>query len=201
MAGQVLAEDDLDQWIREPDAPKPLDMPLGPGRAGPIPHQAPAQQQLADAMPASHQITPQILPGANQIAKRLKPTIGHQHRPQLTSRVQTRKLQRITRIGLDPIARLARDRARRTDHHLDPHRPRRPRQPKPGRTRLIHRPDRPRQRLQPLDRRHRRTVELHPEHLTRPQLHRCPSRPAGMNIKPNETDTFRHVDAPLPSMR
>src|SRR5204863_9297875 len=52
MTGQVLAEDDLDQRIREPDAPKPLDMPLGPRRTGPIPNETPAQQQLADAMPA-----------------------------------------------------------------------------------------------------------------------------------------------------
>ena len=116
-----------------------------------------------------HQIAAQVLAAADQIAQRLQLGRGNDDRPQLPGRVQPRELERVARVGLDPIAGLARDRARRADHHLDPRRPRRPRQPEPRRPGLIDRAHRPRQRLQPLDRRARRPDDLRLEHLTRSQ--------------------------------
>ena len=61
-------------------------------------------------MTSPHQIASQILAGTHQITQRLELGRWHQHRTQLTSRVQPRELQRIARIGLDPITGLARDR-------------------------------------------------------------------------------------------
>jgi hypothetical protein len=58
----------------------------------------------------AHQITAEILTGTHQITQRLKLRRRHQHRAQLAGRVQPRELQRITRVGLDRVARLARDR-------------------------------------------------------------------------------------------
>jgi hypothetical protein len=119
----------------------------------------------------------------------------------------SRQLERVAAVRLDPIARLARDRARRAYHHLDPRRPSRPRQTKPGRPSLIHRAHRPWQRPQPLDRCRRPTAQTRAEHLPRPQLHRGRHGLARMNIQPGKADTVGHVDAshlrnqPAPSKR
>jgi hypothetical protein len=74
--------------------------------------EAVAQQHLADAVTGRHQIAAQILPGADQIAQRLKLQRWDRDRAQLAGGVQARELERITRIGLDAITGLTRNRAR-----------------------------------------------------------------------------------------
>lgn len=202
VAGQILPENRLRQRVLKPDRAQPRQVPLrGPGCPGTREDQAPAQQQLPDPMPRAHQIPAQVLAGTNQVAQRLELQGRDLHRPQLPRRVQPGELQRIARVGLGVIARLARNRAGRTDHHLHPGGARRPREPEPGRAGLIDRADRAGQRLQPADRLQRRARDLRLEHLPGPQLHRGRRRPPGMHIQTGEADTFRHVDAPLPSMR
>jgi len=152
-------------------------------------------------MPGGHQIAAEVLAGTDEVAQRFELGRGNHHRAQLPGGVQARELQRVARVGLDPIAGLARDRARRADHHLDPRRPRRPRQPEPRRPRLIDRAHRPRQRPQPVDRCDRPTAQTGPEHLARTEPDRGRRRRARMDIEPGKTDTVGHVDAPHPSMR
>jgi hypothetical protein len=82
------------------------------------------QKQLPDPMTGTHHITTEILTRTHQITQRLKLHSRHQHRTQLARRVQPRELQRVTRVGLDPVTGLTRDRTRRTDHHLNTSRPR-----------------------------------------------------------------------------
>ena len=176
-------------------------MPSGPCGARPGIEQAAAQQQFADPVPAGHQIAAEILAAAHQVPQRLELGLGHDHRAQLPGGEQPRELERVAGVGLDPVTGLARDRARRADHHLDPSRAGRAREPEPGRARFIDRADRPRQRLHPADRLDRRSGDLGLEHLPGPELHRRRGGPPGVHVKPNETDTFWHVGAPYPSMR
>ncbi|MBW3652706.1 MAG: hypothetical protein KY433_03755 [Actinobacteria bacterium] len=102
-------------------------------------------------MPGADQIAAQILTRTHEVAQRLKLSDRNDDWPQLPRRQQPRELQRVTRVGLDTVTGLTRDRARRTHHHLDPRRTRGARQPEPRRPGLIDRADRARQALQPLD--------------------------------------------------
>ena len=54
--------------------------------------------------------------GADQVAHRLVRRIRHPHRRELAGPVQLRQAQRITPVGLHPVARLARDQGRRHHH-------------------------------------------------------------------------------------
>jgi len=78
------------------------------------------QTQAADAVTRAHQIAAQILTRTDQVAQRLDLGGRHDDRSQLPGREQPGELQRVTRIGLDGVAGLTRDRARRADHHLQP---------------------------------------------------------------------------------
>jgi hypothetical protein len=152
-------------------------------------------------MPGGHQIAAEVLAGTDEVAQRFELGRGNHHRAQLPGGVQARELQRVARVGLDPIAGLARDRARRADHHLDPRRPRRPRQPEPRRPRLIDRPNLARQTRQPRHRRQRRTNDPLLTNHPRTQLNRRGGRLRSVYVKPDELDSLAHVDAPFPSMR
>src|SRR4051794_10416795 len=109
MVREVLAEDDLDELLLEANPAQPLQVTLRPRLAGAVKDDPTAQQQLADAMTSAHQIAAQILTRPDEIAQRLELEIGHDDRPKLPGRQQPRELQGITHIGLDAIARLARD--------------------------------------------------------------------------------------------
>jgi len=152
-------------------------------------------------VPAGHQIAAEILPPADQVPQRFEFGLGHHDRTQLPGSEQPGELQRVAGVGLDPVTGLTGDRSRRADHHLDPSGTRGAGEPEPGRARFIDRTDRSRQRLQPLDRFDRRTGDLGFEHLPGPELHRRPGSTSCVDVKPYETDTFWHVDAPHPSMR
>jgi hypothetical protein len=149
----------------------------------------------------AHQVTAQILAGSDEVAQRLELGGRDDDRPQLSGGVQPCELQRVTRVGLDAIPGLTRDRARRTDHHLKPLGARLPGEPEAGWAGLIDRPDRTRQRRQPLQRRGRRPRQLRLEHLTAAQLHGRGRSLARVHIKAHKADTVRHVDAPHQSMR
>jgi hypothetical protein len=63
-------------------------------------------------MAGAHQITAEILTRTHQITQRLKLRRWHRNRAQLAGRIQSRELERVTRVGLDPVAGLAQDRTR-----------------------------------------------------------------------------------------
>jgi hypothetical protein len=198
---QVLAEHDLRERLLKPGLGEPLQMTIGPRLSRPRPDQPAAQQELADPVPGAHQIAAQILTRPHQITQRLELGRGDQHRPKLAGRVKPCELQRVTHICFDPVTGLTRDRARRANHHLNTSRTRRTRQRKSRGPRLIDRAHLPGKRPKPLNRRRRGSRQLRLPHLTRPQHHRGRGRLPNVHIKPSETDTVRHVDAPFPSMR
>ena len=54
--------------------------------------------------------------GSDQVAHRLVRRVRHPNRGELARAVQLRQAQRITPVGLHPVARLARDQGRRHHH-------------------------------------------------------------------------------------
>lgn len=73
----------------------------------------------------------------DEVAQALKLWGRDDDRPQLSGRVRPGELQRVTRVGLDAVAGLTRDRPGRADHHLHARGPRRASKPEPGRPGLI----------------------------------------------------------------
>jgi hypothetical protein len=61
--GGVLGEHQLDDGVGEIQRSQPRQVRLAPGAATPAPHQPTPPQQLADPVPAGHQIAAQVLAG------------------------------------------------------------------------------------------------------------------------------------------
>ena len=124
-----------------------------------------AEKQLREPVAGPHQIAAGVLAGADEIARGLFFRPGHPHRRDLAESEQPRQPLGVSAVGLDPVGSRS-DLRRRRDDATDPTLTTRTRKPVPGRSRLVHDPDRHRQRLQP---RHRRiTPRRHPQrpHLT-----------------------------------
>ena len=148
------------------------------------------QQQLREPVPGPHQITAGVLTSADQIARGLLLRPGHPHRGDLAQPQQPRQPLGVPPVGLDPVGRRP-DLRRRRDNAADPRLGTRTRKPVPGRPRLVHDPDRRRQRLQP---RHRRIrPRRHPQrpHLTAPHIDHARDHRPSVHIKP-DTATFVH---------
>ena len=140
VVGQVLAEHDLCQRLLKAGLAEPPQMTIGPRLARTRPDESPAQQELADSVAGAHQIAAQILTRRHQVAQRLELARRDHHRPKLSRRGKPLELQRVARVGLDPVTRLTRNRTRSANHHLNarltraraqtpsaqPHRPRAP---------------------------------------------------------------------------
>jgi hypothetical protein len=103
--------------VAELEAGQPRPVTFGPGAPVVKPDPAP-QQQLGQPVPAAHQIDAHRLARADQIAQRLLLGAGHPDRVQLARPQQPDQMLGITAVGLDPLARRARDLARRRHHHL-----------------------------------------------------------------------------------
>jgi hypothetical protein len=93
----------------KPVALTPCFLAAGPGPAA-------AQQHLAQAMATAHQILVSVLAGAAQVAHRLVLGGGRMHFGQKPRAQQLSQLAGIATIGLDPIARLARNQRRSNDN-------------------------------------------------------------------------------------
>jgi hypothetical protein len=103
------------------------------------------QQQLREPVPGAHQIDPDLLARADQIAQCFLLGPRHPDRVQLAGDEQPREILGVTPIGLDPIPRPARDLARRRHDALHATARELTRKPIPGRAGLIRNPRRPRQ--------------------------------------------------------
>jgi hypothetical protein len=103
-----------------------------------------AQQQLREPMTGAHQIHPDRLAGADQVAQRLLLIARNPDRMQLP-RQQLHQVLRVPTIGLHPIPARARDLARRRHDALDAALGEIAREPVPSRAGLIRDPHRPRQ--------------------------------------------------------
>ena len=110
------------------------------------------QKQLREPVASPHQIAASILTRTNEITRRLLFRLGHPYRRDLTKPKQPRQPLGITPVGLDPVSRRT-DPRRRRHNAADPRLGTRAREPVPSRPRLVHNPNRRRQRLQPRDRR------------------------------------------------
>jgi hypothetical protein len=92
---------------------------------------------------SAHQILAQRLTRAHQIARCLLGDARDVDRAQRPGHQQAHQQLGVALIGLDAIRRRAWRLARRDNDHLDPLHRGRAREPKPSRTRLVHRPHRP----------------------------------------------------------
>jgi hypothetical protein len=96
-------------------------MPLAPGLLPTQPGHSPAQQELAQAMPAADEILVGIFPRSAQVPDCL---VGFGRRLNLRQQArseQLRQLPRIAPIRLDPLSRLPRNQGRRHHGTLDSH--------------------------------------------------------------------------------
>jgi hypothetical protein len=122
---QVVFEHHLVCVMLEAQAAQPEPMALAPGLLAAVPDPAPAQQHLAQPMPAAHEILGGVFASAAQIAYRFVLRRGRMDLGQKPRAEPLSQLASVTPIRLDPIAWLARDQRRR-DHdadgarHLDP---------------------------------------------------------------------------------
>ena len=187
-ASVALVEHDRERSVLEPLLAKPRI--VCPRPRGRVVHRAMAKQQLREPVAGPHQIAAGILARADQITRGLLVRPGHPHSGDLTQPQQPRQPLSIPPVGLDPIGH-RRDLRRRRDNAADPRHTTGTRKPVPGRSRLVHDPNRRRQRLQP---RHRPLVaRRHPQrpHLTAPQIDHARDHRPSVHIKP-DTATFVH---------
>ena len=90
-------------------------MRLGPVGLRPVEADLVTQQQLRQPMARAHQIAAQILARTHQVAQRLLLDARHRDAMQLTGGEQPHQPLGVATIGLDAIARPARDQPRRAD--------------------------------------------------------------------------------------
>ena len=100
------------------DRVKPGAVALGP-RAPVLEADPVAQQQLRQPVTAAHQIDADRLPCAHEAAQRLLLRARDPNRVKLAGQQQPDEQLRVTAIGLDPVARRARNLRRRRDDTLD----------------------------------------------------------------------------------
>ena len=82
--------------------------------------QSPAQQQLAEAVPASLPVRARIIPSSTQVANRFRGRRRGLNRRQHPRPMQLRELARIASVGLDALAGLPRYQRRRDHLALHP---------------------------------------------------------------------------------
>lgn len=99
---------------------QPLPVPVAPAAAWARVLELASQQESREAMTAAHQIRPGRLTAARQITELLLLDRWDAHERQLAGQQRADQPLGVTPVGLDPLPRLARDRTRRTDPHLDP---------------------------------------------------------------------------------
>jgi len=68
----------------------------------------------------AHQIAAHVLDAAHQVAEALIGDRRHERKPQLPGGQQPHHPERVTAVGLDPVARALGDRPRRRHAHVDP---------------------------------------------------------------------------------
>lgn len=106
VAGDMLGEDQLHERLVERQAAQPRRMTTRPGRTRPRIKQAndaTAACQRGGDRPSDRRVDPH---GTARDRAAPRAAVRNQDRPQLPSRMQPRELQRVARIGLDPVARL-----------------------------------------------------------------------------------------------
>ena len=64
----------------------------------------PAAAAASTPVPGPHQVPAAVLPSPHQVPRRLLVDAGHRHRRHLVQAQQPRQVQRVTLVGLDPVA-------------------------------------------------------------------------------------------------
>jgi hypothetical protein len=103
--------------LGEAQLAQPQIVGIGPGPSAGV-DDAPAQQQLREPVPGTHQVAAGVLPGADQVACGFLVQARDRHRRDLVHPQQASQVKRIAGIGLDPIA--GRTLQLRWRHHLAP---------------------------------------------------------------------------------
>ena len=111
----IVLQHDLLGWMREAQRRQPPSIGQGPGGPAGIDPAMPQQEALQMlARLAEHPHGRGS--GTDEVAHRLMRRVRHPHRGELAGPVQLRQAQRVTPVGLHPVARLARDQGRRHHH-------------------------------------------------------------------------------------
>jgi hypothetical protein len=145
-----------------------------------------AQKQLAQPVPAAHQIHAHRLACAHEVAQRLLP--GPRH----PDRVQPDQVLGVAAVGLDPLPGRARDLARRRHHALHAAPGKLARQPVARRPGLIGRAHRPRQPGAQPGRRADVAADPKPLHLARLGIEHRRHDLGGVHIQTDEASSLRH---------
>jgi hypothetical protein len=149
-----------------------------------------AQQQLREPVASPHQIATGVLTSTNEVTRGFLFGRRDPYRGDLTEPKQPRQPLGVPPVGLDPVGRRP-DPRRRRDNAADPRLGTRARKPVPSRPRLVHNPNRRRQRLQPRD--CRITTRRQPQrpHLTVRLIDHARDHRARVHIK-SDPATFVH---------
>ena len=140
----------------------------------------------------AHQVHPNRLARAHQVAQRLLLATGDADRDELACQQQPHEVLSIAAVGLDALGGRARDLARRRNHTLHATGRQLARQPVAGRPRLVGRAHRPRQpRTQP---RRPGNLAAQPKHLQLARLGVKDRRhnPRGVHVQADEGSSLRH---------
>jgi hypothetical protein len=111
----IVLQHDLLGWMLEAQCGQPTPIGHGPRRAAGIDPTVP-QQEALQVLACFAEHPHGGGPRPDQIAHRFVRRVRHPYGGQLARPMQLRQAQRITPIGLHPVARLARDQGRRHHH-------------------------------------------------------------------------------------
>src|SRR5659263_611694 len=104
---QGLLIGDLQRPLGKTLPGEPELMRLRPGAL--LPDEATTQEQLGESVTGAHQVAAGVLAGAHQVAGRLLGKARHAHRDELLEAQQAGQPDGVAAVGLDAIARCARD--------------------------------------------------------------------------------------------
>ena len=115
----VVVQNDLASELIALQLIEPSKERATPGTSARWRHEATAEKELAQPMHSSHFVLICIAPGPNQIAESFMFLVGDPDRSEVTGAEQTREVECIATIRLDPIAWAPRNQRRRHHEALD----------------------------------------------------------------------------------
>jgi hypothetical protein len=177
--------------LTEVDAGQPGAVTFGPG-APVVEANAAAQQQLGQPVPAAHQVDPDRLARAHEVAQGLLFGARHADRVQLAGQQQPHEVLGVAAVGLDPLAGRARDLARRRHHALNAAALKFAREPVAGRAGLIGGAHRPRQTGAQRGRLTDVSRQAEPLQLARLGIEHRRHDLGGVHVQADERSSLRH---------
>jgi hypothetical protein len=118
-AAAIVVECPLSAGLLKMHGRQPLQVGVRPVALGAVEAHVVAEQQLGESVACAHEVAAEVFAGADQVAQRFFFDGRHRHRVQLAGDQQPHQALGVALIGLDAIARPARNTSRRAHHDLD----------------------------------------------------------------------------------